>query len=238
MLRPLTNRPFQDGRFLHTKIFQFREVLRLDKSPAFLGTLALWAFKREYVVLIRDLDAPLPPVPPHEHLEWTPLREVHVQQLLRMNPLFSAMELNRRLLDGQECLLCWFGDDLVHYRWETTESIFLPYLGTRLKLLEHDSLVTEVFTHPAFRGVGIDSVGSIMALHKAKKKGCKRSIALVATWNKPSLRTSGEKTGRKVVGKVGYWAMGKNRYFVTGHVQLDEYGNVYVPENVFSRGPL
>ncbi len=188
-----------------------------------------WLLRQEYLVLVRDLRLPLPEVPPHGSLRWTGLTEAQIDRVLSINPTLSLAEIRRRLDEGQVWLLCWIGDSLVHYRCDAVASPYLPYLRKRLRYLPGDIHATDVFTHPVFRGQGIQTVSSIMALHRARALGLSRSITIVAWWNTPALRVNLEKTGRSVAGTVGYWNAGLWRYyFAAGDVYLDDSANIHI----------
>ena len=188
-----------------------------------------WLLRQEYLVLVKDLHSPLPEVPAGESLRWTSFTEAQIDQVLAINPALSGAEVRRRLKEGQDCLLGWIGESLVHYRWDATASPYLPYLGKTLRYLQGDIFATDIFTHPAFRGQGIQTISSIMALHRARDSGLSRFITMPAWWNAPSLRVNLQKTGRSVAGTVGYWNAGLWRYyFTTGDVYLDDSANIRI----------
>ena len=180
-------------------------------------------------MFVKDLRQPLPAVPMRESLRWTSFTEAQIDRLLAINPALSEAEIRRRLREGQECLLAWIGESLVHYRWDATASPYLPFLGKTLLLLQGDVFAPDIFTHPAFRGRGIQTASSITALHRARNLGLSRFITMPAWWNTPSLRVNIEKTGRRVAGTVGFWNAGLRRYyFATGAVCLEGSTGVYV----------
>ena len=189
-----------------------------------------WMIRREYLVLVRNLRLPLPEIPSGESMEWTTLTEAVIPSVLAINPALSEAGIRRLWAEGQECLLCCMSGALAHYRWDTTTSAYLPYLGKTLSVLEgEDTIDSESFTHPAFRGRGMYSVSTIMALHRARDRGLTRSIGIVAWWNAPSLLVHLSKAGCTVAGTVGYWNMGLwRRYFATGDVCLDKGASIYV----------
>jgi len=188
-----------------------------------------WLLRQAYLVYVKDLRLPLPEVPAHESLRWTGFTETQIDRVLAINPALSEAEIRRRLREGQECLLAWIGESLVHYRWDATASPYLPFLGKTFRLLQEDILAPDIFTHPAFRGRGIQTASSIMALHRARDLGLSRFITMPAWWNVPSLRVNLQKTGRSVAGTVGFWNAGLCRYyFATGDVCLDKNGSIWI----------
>ena len=188
-----------------------------------------WLLRQEYLVFVKDLRLPLPDVPAHESLRWTAFTEAQIDRVLAINPALAEAEIRRRLREGQECLLAWIGESLVHYRWDATASPYLPYLGKTLRLSQGDINVTDAFTHPAFRGRGITAASTIVVLHRARDLGLSRFITIAAWWNAPVLRVILQKTGHSVVGTVGFWNAGLCRYyFATGDVCLENSTSVYV----------
>lgn len=212
-------------RFIHRLLDAYR-TLGLRRM---LWVAPQWLLRQEYLVYIKDLRLTLPDVPAHESLRWTGFAEAQIDRVLAINPALSEAEIRRRLKEGQECLLCWIGESLVHYRWDATASPYLPYLGKTLRFLEGNIHATDIFTHPAFRGRGIQTASSITALHRARDLGLSRLITIVAWWNAPAMRVNLQKSGHSVVGTVGYWNAGLWRYyFATGDVSLENSTSVYV----------
>jgi hypothetical protein len=193
-----------------------------------------WIVRPRYLVLVRDLAAPLPEPDRRPDLRWTPLVEDDVTRLAAMDPRLSLAEIRRRLAEGQECHLCWVGESIAHYRWEATLPAYLPYLDLTVRPLPGDVCGTGLFTHPIFRRSGIHAATSLWALHRLRARGLRRAIVLVAWWNAPSLRVERERAGRTVAGAVGNWNLGgRPRSFAEGAVRWDEPGvafHVAAPE--------
>jgi GNAT superfamily N-acetyltransferase len=205
-------------------VYRFVELARI-LGPRRAGGIALrWLLRREYLVFCRDLRLPLPDIPVPVGLAWTAMTEPDIPRLRAVNPLMTEREVRRRIRAGQTCLLGWLDDRLAHYRWDATGPLWLPYLGKRFQPLSGDAIGDESFTHPAFRGRGIDACGVQQAYRAARTQGCTRSITLVARWNAASRRTQA-KAGRRMVGSVGYRLLGlEKRYFVTGLAYFDDRG--------------
>ena len=182
---------------------------------------ARWLVRHEYHVLVRDLTLPLPDVPTNQRLRWTPLTTDDIPEVHALNPAMPEDEIRERLQAGQLGQLGWLDDTLVHYRWDVARSIYLPYLGLTFQTQPGDFFGDEAFTHPSYRGLGIHSIGSLTALHRARELGCHRALTLTAWWNVPSLRVHTLKAGRVNVGRVGFWSGGvSRRYFATGAARL------------------
>jgi hypothetical protein len=221
-----------------------RGLLRLRAAAEILGwRLAwvgpLWVLRPRYLVLLRDLTAPVPPAPPRADLRWSVLGPADVGRLTAMDPELGPGDVRRRLDEGQECHLCWAGDALVHYRWEASRPAYLPYLGLTFRPLAGDVCSTWSFTHPAYRGRGLLTVTSAARLHDMRAHGFRRAISVVAWWHSASLRVTRDYAGRTVVGAVGRYNLGPSRRpFAEGAVCLDGAGGFHVAEVDSARLPL
>ena len=214
---------------MHPLFYRLLDAKRTLGFKKMIWVTPRWLMRREYLVLVRDLLLPLPEIPTHESMEWTSLTEAEVPRVLAINPVMSEAEIQRRWREGQECLLCWIGGSLAHYRWDTCRAAYLPYLGKTLCLQQGDIHAPDIFTHPAFRGRGIHLVSSLMALRRARDLGFSRSITIVAWWNAPALQVNRQKTNRTIAGTVGYWNIGPWRYYsTTGDVWLDQCQSMWI----------
>jgi hypothetical protein len=184
-----------------------------------------WIVRPRYLVLVRDLAAPLPEPSRRSDLRWAPLATDEVARLATVDPRLTAAEIRRRLAEGQECHLCWVGESIAHYRWEATRPAYLPYLGLTVRPLPGDVCGAGLFTHPIFRRSGIHTAATLWALHRLRARGFRHAIAFVAWWNAASLRVEREWAERTVAGAVGYWNLGPRRGpFAEGAVGWDEPG--------------
>jgi hypothetical protein len=200
------------------------ELIRLLGFPQALVIAPRWLVQRKFLVLARDLTAGLP-APPHDPMVSRTLGPADLTALRDLDPAVSVDEIRRRWREGQRAEGGWDGDRLVYVRWESRAPTYLPYLGCRLCPRPTDLLVVDEFTHPAARGRGLSTVSSLRSLHAARDAGCRRSVALVAWWNRPALRVTRDQMGRHLVGTVGCWTLGPlRRYFATGEVRLDADG--------------
>jgi len=218
-----------NGRGMHPLLFRLLEANRTLGLSRMLWVGPRWLIHREFLVLVRDLRRPLPESPRYESIRWTTLTEAEIHQVRVIDPRMSETEIRRRWEEGQECLLCWSGESLAHYRWDTTRPAYLPYLGKTFRPLDGDIYAASIFTHPTLRGRGFHEISSIMALQRARDRGFARSVTVVAWWNAPSLRVNREKTGRIIAGTVGFWNAGLWRhYFASGEVFLDDATSFYI----------
>ena len=197
-----------------------------------------WQVRKEYIVLAKDLRTETPKLLTETQVpvRWTVLTEAEIPSLRAANPALSETEMRRRWQEGQECVGGWVDDSLAHYRWDTWTRTYLPYLKRDFEPREGDALVFDAFTHRAFRGKGIHSLSTALALDRARQRGFARSITMVAWWNRAALRVVFEKAKRDVVGTVGYWQLGTaTKHFVSGSVRFCALGHVYVDRPAFGR---
>ncbi|HZS34550.1 MAG TPA: hypothetical protein VFC42_14400 [Methylomirabilota bacterium] len=197
-----------------------------------LRVAAVWALRRRYLLLHVDLPtlrarvpAP-PPMPPTMRVGF--LTDAARPALQALDPAMTPPEVSRRLAEGQECLLGWWRDELVHYRWTVVGAAYLPYLGRRLAPPPGEVLVVENYTAPRARGRGIASRVMMADVARHNAAGRAGAVWLSAWWNTASLALS-DQLGSWVVGSVGYWGAGPlRRYFATGVARFDADGTAVV----------
>jgi hypothetical protein len=213
-----------------------RAVSRLRDAADAIGLARLawtaprWLIRREFLVTMKDLTGPLPPISPRPDVSWRRLTDAELPGLLRSSPTLSRAEVMRRLQEGQECWVGWIGETAAHSRWETENETYLPYLRRFVRPLDGDLWVADVYTHPSYRRRGLYTTATVMAMHRARALGHTRLIGLIAGWNRPALHVAKTRLQRAVVGTVGYWALGRWRSpILTGCVRLDARGRVFVP---------
>ena len=77
-------------------------------------------------------------------------------------------------------------DDIpAHWRWETCAKTHVPYLRRAVRPLDGDLWIVDVYTHPARRRRGLYTAATVTAMHRARERGHRRLIGLIAAWNTP-----------------------------------------------------
>jgi GNAT superfamily N-acetyltransferase len=194
------------------------------------STAPRWLIRREFLVTVKDLTGPLPPIGPSPGVAWRRLTSADIPQLVASSLTLTAGEVWRRLREGQECWVGWMDDIPAHWRWEACTETYFPYLRRAVRPLDGDLWIVDVYTHPARRRRGLYKAATVTAMHRARARGHQRLIGLIAAWNIPVRRIAEEELQRSVAGTVGYWTVGRSRpALVTGRVRLDERGRVFVP---------
>ncbi|MBI4572406.1 MAG: GNAT family N-acetyltransferase [candidate division NC10 bacterium] len=210
-------------------VFHFLDACRMFGIAQALHLASRWAIRREFLVVQRDLRDPLPVLPAGDAFRWTHLTETDIPRVQALNPSLYEAEIRRRVGEGQDCLLCWLGDTLVHYTWRAMRPAYLPYLGKTIWPLAGDVFVVASFTHPAFRRRGIHTWSINRTAREARESGLSRRLSMVPWWNTPSIRAL-RKNGCTVAGRIGYWNAGVRRYyFAAGEVHLNHAGVLVRP---------
>jgi GNAT superfamily N-acetyltransferase len=205
-----------------TLLFRLREAGRALPARDLATALAAWLVRRVYLVTSRDLRDPLPSPPSVRGVAWTTLREADIVRLVASKPTLTDAEVRARLAEGQRCAVGWLDGRPVHWRWETDGEAYLPYLGRRLRPGAGERWVTDVYTHPGHRGRGLYTVSTLRAMRQAREEDRTRLLGMVSAWNRPAIHVMTAKTGRAVIGAVGYWQLGPwRRYFARGDVAFD-----------------
>jgi RimJ/RimL family protein N-acetyltransferase len=180
-----------------------------------------WLLRREYTVLVRNLLASLPNLPPGGSSVLREIRESDIAEIERMGSM-TAREARRRWKEGHEGFLWWVDNQPAHYYWVTRRAVWLPYVARTFRPQPGDVCVLDVFTRPEFRGRGIDTRSSVDYLHRAHAAGLQRLIALVAPWNAPALHVAERRMGAVPVGSIGVRNfLVTRRHFATGLVRLE-----------------
>jgi hypothetical protein len=191
-------------------------------AASLLAIAPRWLVRQTYLVLVRELGSPLPRMPCLQSMSWSVFTSAEIPLVQAINPALSEAESLRRLEAGQECLLFWLAGAPVYYRWDTTRPAYLPYLSKVLRPLDGDLVTVDAFTHPAFRNRGIHSFATSLVLQRAARSGLKRSVTMVAWWNRPARRVALEKAERSIAGIIGWWGLGPyRRYYADDSLHLD-----------------
>jgi hypothetical protein len=207
----------------------FRDFRRALGTARALRALPLWVLRPEFSVLVLDLGRPPAPGPAATELDWAPLDERDVPELLAINPALPEAEVRRWFEEGNEAVLARREGELVHFRAYLTGRVELPYLGACLQLDDGDVLLGWVYTAAQWRRSGLLATAAAWSQQHVRARGHRRMVALVARWNAAPARTA-ERVGMEVVGQVGCWRFGPwRRHFARGAAFLDRAGRIRLP---------
>lgn len=194
-----------------------------------LLTLPGWQVRREFAVLVLDLERVEIPPPGPVELDWAPMTREDVPRLLELNPALREADLLRGLAAGDQWMLARLDGELVHYRAYSTGRVELPYLGRALRLEEGDVLLGLAFTAPARRRRGLLAAAASWSQRYVRSRGHRRIVVLTASWNEAPLRAA-RRAGMVEIGRVGCWRLGPwRRCFTRGEVRFDEEGDLRLP---------
>ena len=187
-----------------------------------------WVVCRRYLCLVADLGELALESPGHPMIRVTVLDPSDASLLGTVDPRMTCDEVTRRLDEGQQCSVGWWGDELAHYRWDAIRPVYVPYLGRVLRPSDGDQIVVGIYTAAAFRGRGLAGAVMMDASRRARAGGISRLAWLAAWWNARSLALA-DQFRSQVVGTVGYWALGRyRRYFAGGQVHFDANNSVCI----------
>jgi len=187
---------------------------------AVLRVAPQWLVCRRYLGLSADLDDAVLERPQRPEVRVAPLDSRDVVALSAVDHTLTREEVIRRLDEGQQCTLGWWGHELAHVRWDSTAAAYLPYLGLSLRPGCADQVVVGIYTKPAFRGHGVAGAVMMEAARRARAAGVTRLVWVAAWWNTRSLALA-RQTASRIEGTVGYWTLGPwRRYFASGGIRI------------------
>ena len=134
---------------LRRLVHRLRDACNAIGIARLAWTAPRWLIRREFLVTVKDLTGPLPPISPLPGVTWRRLTDAEVPCLVASSPTLSPAEVWRRLREGQECWVGWMGEAAAHWRWETRGEAYLPYLHRFVRPLDGDLWVADVYTHPS-----------------------------------------------------------------------------------------
>ncbi len=185
----------------------------------------LWLVCRRYLGFAADLHGLALDHPSRPEIRMATLAPADLPALRALNPAMTREEIARRLDEGQQCTLGWWGRELAHARWDSLVPVHLPYLGRVLRPGHGSQIVVGIYTAPVFRGRGV--AGAVMhdTALRARAAGVRRWVWLAAWWNRRSFALA-DQMAAHVHGAVGYWALGPwRRYFASGGIRLEPDGS-------------
>lgn len=218
---------------MRSSLALLRDSWRALGTRRALLILPLWQLRREFRVLVLDLEraAPPPQPPAPAPLAWSPLANEDVPRLLALNPALREADVRRGLAAGEEWMLARLDGELVHFRAYATGHVELPYLGPgrALCLEEGDVLLGLAYTAPEMRRRGLLAAAASWSQRYARSRGHRRMVVLTASWNEAPRRAA-VRAGFAEIGSVGCWRLGPwRRGFTRGAVSFDAAGDLRLP---------
>jgi GNAT superfamily N-acetyltransferase len=125
----------------------------------------------------------------------------------QINPGARPQTIRRLLEQGATCYAARRGGRIVHYRWYTSQPVWLDFLQLRWVPQPGDYTTLSAFTIPEYRGRGLSRRYSDAGLARARASGLKRAVFTVAWWNVPAVVLERDRTATRV-GDVTLWKLG------------------------------
>jgi len=176
------------------------------------GGLARARIYRRLILRERLLNGPSPDVFVRVQVGVSLLAPATIDAYMAFRPDQSIAEIRRRFDDGQRCFAVWHERRIIHAAWAATGRARIDYLSTEITLAPDEVWVYEVFTAPAFRGMGASPARMIEMMRYFRERGYGRLLGAILPENRSSLRL-GEKVGwTRSIGVIGYLGLGPWRH--------------------------
>ena len=178
------NRAANQCRALVRKIRVGLDLLG-EHGPAKLALRILpWLLDRRYLLYALDLGGLGPCRVAALPVRLTEAGPADLPLLLSIRPgFYEERVLRERLGSGHLCFIGWLGDKPVHLRWAFVGGCELSYLDRTLILSPGECLSDEVYTVPAFRGMGIYRACSDLSRERLRRAGFRRYLVFFASWD-------------------------------------------------------
>jgi hypothetical protein len=139
--------------------------------------------------------------------EWTALGRAAMEEVASISPGVALGQLRRWHDDGHLCLGLHDSGVLLQCRWFATSAMPVPSLGLTWEPRPGDCLAFGAVSRPDIRRRGIYGTLSARRTTLGTERGVRRSIALIAWWNRPPLKGT-HRMGYRPIGAVVLWKLG------------------------------
>ena len=167
---------------------------------------------RRLIIRERLLSQPFPEVPARVPVRVSLLAAGEIDAYMAFRPDQSIAEVRRRLDEGQQCFVAWHDRQIIHAAWAVTGRARIEYLSTEIALAPDEVYSYDVFTSPAFRGLGVAPARMLETIRYFRDRGYRCQLSAILPENSPGLRP-GEKIGGRIrIGVIGYVGLGPWRH--------------------------
>lgn len=161
-----------------------------------------------FLIIARSLTEPLPDLPPKIALEIRPFERADLEWVRKIDRPSEARACRQRLERDHKGFFAFYQGQPAGYAWASTE-VDPSLERVPLELASDEVLFVDAFTHPAFRGKGVQTSLTLARLSLFQDLGYRRAIAYIEKHNAPSLavwrKVGGQTTGAIDFTRIGPW---------------------------------
>jgi L-amino acid N-acyltransferase YncA len=152
--------------------------------------------------------------------EFLPSNIDEVENSLTHIPSEHTIDLERRIRNGDRCMVAKHNNKIVHLSWLAFGKCYSHLLDREYELAADECYAYSAYTLPEFRGNGIQPAANNRRNKMLKDWGYQRLYAFIESHNKAALRMPAKLNYIKV-GYTGYFEVfGIRRYFHMDHGYL------------------
>jgi GNAT superfamily N-acetyltransferase len=167
---------------------------------------------RRLILTERPLSRPFTDVSARVPVCVSLLAAGEIDAYIAFRPEQSIAEIRRRLDEGQQCFAVWLDRQIIHAAWAVTGRARIEYLSTEITLAPDEFYSYDVFTSPAFRGLGASPARRLEMMRYFRDRGYRCQLGAILPENRPRLQLE-EKVGWiRPIGVIGYVGLGPWRH--------------------------
>jgi GNAT superfamily N-acetyltransferase len=167
---------------------------------------------RRLILRERPLSQPFPDIAARVPVCVRLLAAGEIDAYMAFRPDQSIAEVRRRLDEGQQCFAVWHDRRIIHAAWAVTGRARIEYLSTEITLAPDEVYWYDVFTSPAFRGLGAAAARMIEMMRCFRDRGYRRLFAAILPENRSGLRLDEKAGWSRRIGVIGYVGLGPWRH--------------------------
>ncbi len=167
---------------------------------------------RRLLLRERPLSQPFPEVSARVPVCVRLLAAGEIDAYMAFRPDQSFAEVLRRFDEGQQCFVAWHDRRIIHAGWAVTGRARIEYLSTEIALAPDEVYWYDVFTSPAFRGLGVSPARMLEMIRYFRDRGYRCQFAANLPENRSGVRQGEKVGGRRRIGVIGYVGLGPWRH--------------------------
>jgi GNAT superfamily N-acetyltransferase len=182
----------------------------LGPRGVWFGVLAHTIYRR-LALLERQLEGALPDYRPRVEAEIRCLGPADELAYYALRPRDDASLFRRRLDRADQCWGAWCEGELRHVGWIATKEAWIRHLDRSFRLAEEEAFTYGAFTHPDWRGLGLQPARQAVCLRALHDRGYRRAFCTVLPESRAAF-SSLSKVGYQRIGVIGYVGLGRWRW--------------------------